>query len=578
MRSPTRRPARETQALLGLAGSIRNQGVPLILTDHKGNVAGHANLPFETKADTVPNDDPRVAAYIDMSAEAASADRRLADRQDLLRRSAGGERRSASSRCCRSSPRLILLIAGATSFARGTTPRASGSGPAWRASRRISSERRSRAWAAGSSCMEERATDDTSHAAVSHMRGDLERLDRVAHRFERIGREPKFEPVDVGGDRRAHRRRTFRRAFRRSPTRSPSSPRSRRAFRASFTAIPCLLEWAVEVLTKNAIDALAGRGGRFAVGAAASRDDSVVISRRRRRPGRSARAARAHLRARLLDEEERLGHRPLAREAHRRGESRRQTGARADGAGSDVRDYSSLMSTLLEEKLTAGLNPAQREAVLHVERPAARACRRRIGKNARADDAHRATDRRRGRRPAPILAVTFTNKAAGEMRERIGRILGADPAGCGSARSTRSARGCFAPPRISFGARRRFTIYDQDDSLGVIKRLMERHNISPKQFTPRGIQSVDLRREERAGDAERIRAAGDGSVLEGRRAGLSLARRSAAVGERRGLRRSARAARADAPAPSRQARAAIAIAFATSSSTSIRTPTARSTS
>ena len=30
------------------------------------------------------------------------------------------------------------------------------------------------------------------------MRGDLERLDRVAHRFERIGREPKFEPVDVG--------------------------------------------------------------------------------------------------------------------------------------------------------------------------------------------------------------------------------------------------------------------------------------------------------------------------------------------------------------------------------------------
>ena len=35
-----------------------------------------------------------------------------------------------------------------------------------------------------------------------------------------------------------------------------------------------------------------------------------------------------------------------------------------------------------------------------------------------------------------------------------------------------------------------FTIYDQDDSLGVIKRLMERHSISPKQFTPRAVQSA----------------------------------------------------------------------------------------
>ena len=87
----------ETQALLGLARSIREQGVPLILTDHKGDAAGHANLPFDTKGDTVPNDDPRVRAYIDVLAEAASADRRLVDRQDLLRRSAGGERASRHS-------------------------------------------------------------------------------------------------------------------------------------------------------------------------------------------------------------------------------------------------------------------------------------------------------------------------------------------------------------------------------------------------------------------------------------------------------------------------------------------------
>src|SRR5581483_2122838 len=47
--------------------------------------------------------------------------------------------------------------------------------------------------------LEDRASDESSHAAVRYMRGDLERLDRVAHRFERIGREPKFEEIDVAG-------------------------------------------------------------------------------------------------------------------------------------------------------------------------------------------------------------------------------------------------------------------------------------------------------------------------------------------------------------------------------------------
>src|SRR5438876_403008 len=39
--------------------------------------------------------------------------------------------------------------------------------------------------------LEERAGDPSTQAAAGHMRADLERLDRVAHRFERIGREPK---------------------------------------------------------------------------------------------------------------------------------------------------------------------------------------------------------------------------------------------------------------------------------------------------------------------------------------------------------------------------------------------------
>jgi DNA helicase-2/ATP-dependent DNA helicase PcrA len=148
------------------------------------------------------------------------------------------------------------------------------------------------------------------------------------------------------------------------------------------------------------------------------------------------------------------------------------------------------MTTLFEEKLTAGLNPAQREAVLHVDGPILVLAGAGSGKTrvlttriARLIDVE-------GVDPRQILAVTFTNKAAGEMRERIGRILGSEPGGMWAgtfhsigARMLRSAAHLVARTPS-------FTIYDQDDSLGVIKRLMERHNVSSKNFTPRGIQGV----------------------------------------------------------------------------------------
>src|SRR5262245_36644279 len=59
-------PGAETQALLDLATSIREQGVPLILTNLKGVPQSHANLPFESPGDTISSDDPRVAAYVDV--------------------------------------------------------------------------------------------------------------------------------------------------------------------------------------------------------------------------------------------------------------------------------------------------------------------------------------------------------------------------------------------------------------------------------------------------------------------------------------------------------------------------------
>jgi len=147
-------------------------------------------------------------------------------------------------------------------------------------------------------------------------------------------------------------------------------------------------------------------------------------------------------------------------------------------------------STLHDESLLGGLNPAQREAVLHRDGPLLVLAGAGSGKTrvltmriARLIEVH-------GVDPHSILAVTFTNKAAGEMRDRIERLLGRPTAGMwiGTFHAV-GARMLRAAPRL-VERTAAFTIYDQDDSLAVIKRLMERHRVSSKQYAPRAIQSA----------------------------------------------------------------------------------------
>ncbi len=148
------------------------------------------------------------------------------------------------------------------------------------------------------------------------------------------------------------------------------------------------------------------------------------------------------------------------------------------------------MSMLLDDKLIAGLNPAQREAVLHVDGPLLVLAGAGSGKTRVLTTRIARLIEVEGVDPRQILSVTFTNKAAGEMRERIGRLLGSDPAGmwAGTFHSV-GARMLRASAHL-VGRTPSFTIYDQDDSQSVIKRLMERHQVSPKQFSVRGVQSA----------------------------------------------------------------------------------------
>ncbi|AMW04851.1 ATP-dependent helicase [Gemmatimonas phototrophica] len=142
------------------------------------------------------------------------------------------------------------------------------------------------------------------------------------------------------------------------------------------------------------------------------------------------------------------------------------------------------------DAITRGLNPGQRESVFHDDGPALVLAGAGSGKTrvlttriARLIGAQNVA-------PHEILAVTFTNKAAGEMRERIAKLLGHEPKGmwCGTFHSlgARMLRG--VAPLV--GREQNFTIYDEDDTLGAIKRVMEKRKLSPTQFAPKAIISA----------------------------------------------------------------------------------------
>ncbi|MCP4574276.1 MAG: UvrD-helicase domain-containing protein [bacterium] len=109
----------------------------------------------------------------------------------------------------------------------------------------------------------------------------------------------------------------------------------------------------------------------------------------------------------------------------------------------------------------------------------------------------------RGVHPGEILAFTFTNRAAKEMRERVGATVGADRApfwiGTFHATGLRILRADGTP----VGVDRNFTIFDTDDSKRLLKDVLADLRIDPKQFTPRGARSVisDWKNQDVAPDA-----------------------------------------------------------------------------
>jgi DNA helicase-2/ATP-dependent DNA helicase PcrA len=140
--------------------------------------------------------------------------------------------------------------------------------------------------------------------------------------------------------------------------------------------------------------------------------------------------------------------------------------------------------------ILATLNPAQREAVEAIEGPVLILAGPGSGKTRVITHRVAYLVKLCGVSPHNIMAVTFTNKAAREMRERLEQLLGqaveALTLGTFHAICARILR----REGKAIGLESSFVIYDEDDQLRLMKRVLEELNLDPKQYAPQALRSV----------------------------------------------------------------------------------------
>jgi DNA helicase-2/ATP-dependent DNA helicase PcrA len=147
------------------------------------------------------------------------------------------------------------------------------------------------------------------------------------------------------------------------------------------------------------------------------------------------------------------------------------------------------VSVASPERYLANLNPAQREAVLATEGPLLVIAGAGSGKTRVLTHRVAHLISAIGVKPNEILAITFTNKAAGEMRDRLTAMLGPVAraiwiltfhAACGRILRSEAER---------LGYRSNFTIYDSADQVRLVKQVLEELEKDPKRFVPRGVHA-----------------------------------------------------------------------------------------
>jgi DNA helicase II / ATP-dependent DNA helicase PcrA len=164
-----------------------------------------------------------------------------------------------------------------------------------------------------------------------------------------------------------------------------------------------------------------------------------------------------------------------------------------------------------------GLNPAQKAAVEALDGPVLVLAGAGTGKTRVLTTrlAHILMTRRAA--AFQILAVTFTNKAAREMRERVAALVGIEPEGWWLGTFHALAARMLRRHAELVGLRSNFTILDTDDQLRLIKQLLEAENIDTKKWPPRQVLASIERWKDRGVTPDKL-GAGDGGEVAGGRA------------------------------------------------------------
>src|SRR5918996_1934759 len=141
------------------------------------------------------------------------------------------------------------------------------------------------------------------------------------------------------------------------------------------------------------------------------------------------------------------------------------------------------------DTLREGLNEPQRDAVTHGEGPLLILAGAGSGKTRVLTHRIAYLLRTGQARPSEILAITFTNKAAAEMRERVELLVGRVTRAMWVMTFHAACARMLRSDAHRLGYTRQFTIYDSADSRRLIKKCIDDLDIDPKRFTPRAMQA-----------------------------------------------------------------------------------------
>jgi DNA helicase-2/ATP-dependent DNA helicase PcrA len=155
-----------------------------------------------------------------------------------------------------------------------------------------------------------------------------------------------------------------------------------------------------------------------------------------------------------------------------------------------------------QDDLLAGLNPQQLEAVTSRGPALLIVAGAGSGKTSVLTRRIALLLRNREAWPSQILAITFTNKAAGEMRERVAGLVGDVARGMWISTFHSACVRILRREAEHFGFTKTFTIYDSGDSRALIKRLVKEHEADAYGLTPASVQSRISKLKNELADAE----------------------------------------------------------------------------